>query len=193
MADELYEGLTEGGCHFWNDVYPMFMARDLTRADLRLLIRKGLNASRGSYRGLLQLFGLDDGDYKRLLNFLAAHDCAIDFREFRGMKQERAARRSETPPRQTSGTSGSPAVFDGPRVARTESAKTESTSKSAGMRPRLPAPQLLLFKTVLQVPRLPLTTSALGSTTTSSLRREAAAPKCWSSRRGHRVGQRLAP
>jgi hypothetical protein len=25
-----------------------------------------------------------------LLNFLASHDCAIDFREFRGMKQERS-------------------------------------------------------------------------------------------------------
>ncbi len=25
VADELYEGLTDGGCHFWNDVYPMFM------------------------------------------------------------------------------------------------------------------------------------------------------------------------
>jgi len=89
VADELYEGLTEGGCHFWNDVYRMFMERDLTRADLRLLIRKGLGTSRGSYRGLLELFGMDDADYKRLLNFLAAHDCAIDFREFRGMKQER--------------------------------------------------------------------------------------------------------
>ena len=89
VADELYEGLTEGGCHFWNDVYRMFMERDLTRADLRLLIRKGLATSRGSYRGLLELFGMDDADYKRLLNFLAAHDCAIDFREFRGMKQER--------------------------------------------------------------------------------------------------------
>ena len=91
VADELYEGLTEGGCHFWNDVYRMFMERDLTRADLRLLIRKGLGTSRGSYRGLLELFGMDDADYKRLLNFLAAHDCAIDFREFRGMKQERPA------------------------------------------------------------------------------------------------------
>ena len=91
VADELYEGLTEGGCHFWNDVYRMFMERDLTRADLRLLIRKGLGTSRGSYRGLLELFGMDDADYKRLLNFLAAHDCAIDFREFRGMKQERSS------------------------------------------------------------------------------------------------------
>jgi transcriptional regulator with PAS, ATPase and Fis domain len=91
VADELYEGLTEGGCHFWKDVYPMFMERDLTRADLRLLIRKGLGTSRGSYRGLLELFGMEDADYKRLLNFLAAHDCASDFREFRGMKNDRAA------------------------------------------------------------------------------------------------------
>jgi transcriptional regulator with PAS, ATPase and Fis domain len=91
VADELYDSLTDGGCHFWNDVYPMFMNRDLTRNDLRMLIRKGLGASRGSYRGLLQLFGLDEGDYKRLLNFLAAHECSIDFREFRGLKSERDA------------------------------------------------------------------------------------------------------
>jgi transcriptional regulator with PAS, ATPase and Fis domain len=91
VADELYDGLTEGGCNFWNDVYPMFMSRDLTRDDLRALIRKGLAATKGSYRGLLQLFGLEDGDYKRLLNFLASHECAIDFREFRTIKHERGA------------------------------------------------------------------------------------------------------
>jgi len=92
VADELFDGLTEGGCNFWNDVYPMFMSRDLTRDDLRALIRKGLTATKGSYRGLLQLFGLDDGDYKRLLNFLASHECAIDFREFRNIKHERQER-----------------------------------------------------------------------------------------------------
>jgi transcriptional regulator with PAS, ATPase and Fis domain len=91
VSDELYDGLTEGGCNFWNDVYPMFMSRDLTRDDLRALIRKGLATTKGSYRGLLQLFGLDDGDYKRLLNFLASHECAIDFREFRAIKHERGA------------------------------------------------------------------------------------------------------
>jgi transcriptional regulator with PAS, ATPase and Fis domain len=91
VADELYDGLTEGGCNFWNDVYPMFMSRDLTRDDLRALIRKGLSTTKGSYRGLLQLFGLEDGDYKRLLNFLASHECAIDFREFRTIKHERGA------------------------------------------------------------------------------------------------------
>jgi hypothetical protein len=89
--DELSDRLTDGGSNSWNDVYPKYMSRDLTRDDLRALIRKGLAATKGSYRGLLQLFGLDDGDYKRLLNFLASHECAIDFREFRTIKHERGA------------------------------------------------------------------------------------------------------
>ena len=37
----------------------------------------------GNYRAVLQLFGMEAQDYKRLMNFLAAHDCAIDYREFR--------------------------------------------------------------------------------------------------------------
>jgi hypothetical protein len=32
---------------------------------------------------MLVLFGLAADDYKRLLNFLNAHDCALDFRDFR--------------------------------------------------------------------------------------------------------------
>ena len=39
--------------------------------------------SGGSYRGLLELFGMEQEDYKRLLNFLAAHDCRVEAREFR--------------------------------------------------------------------------------------------------------------
>jgi DNA-binding NtrC family response regulator len=82
-ADELYSGLVEGRYAFWADVYEMFMRRDLTRDDLRGLIRRGLTATRGSYRALLVLFGLPHDDYKRLLNFLNAHECGLDFRDFR--------------------------------------------------------------------------------------------------------------
>ena len=69
----------------------MFMNRDITRNDLRQLLRRGLAATGGNYRGLLELFGLDEQDYKRLLNFLASHDCTVDFREFRGAKGPLAA------------------------------------------------------------------------------------------------------
>ena len=64
------------------------MRRDLTRDDLRGLMRRGLTATRGSYRSVLVLFGMAREDYKRLLNFLAAHECALDFREFRAPRPE---------------------------------------------------------------------------------------------------------
>jgi DNA-binding NtrC family response regulator len=83
IADDLYTGLVDGRYVFWTDVYEMFMRRDITRADLRGVIERGLVASAGSYRSLLLLFGMPEGDYKRLHNFLASHDCAVDFRPFR--------------------------------------------------------------------------------------------------------------
>ena len=98
MADEIYSGLIEGRYTFWNDVYEMFMRRDLTRDDLRGLMRRGLTATRGSYRSVLVLFGMAREDYKRLLNFLAAHECALDFREFRAPRPETRESRGRIEP-----------------------------------------------------------------------------------------------
>jgi transcriptional regulator with PAS, ATPase and Fis domain len=83
VADDLFERLTTAQCGFWQHVYPAFMSRDLTRTDLRHLVAKGLTASGGNYRGLLRLFGMPDDQYKRFLNFLASHDCTVDFRNYR--------------------------------------------------------------------------------------------------------------
>jgi DNA-binding NtrC family response regulator len=83
VADELYTALVSGGYSFWEHIHPLFLARDITRHDMRSLVRKGLATTRGNYRALLRLFGLATQDYKRFLNFLAAHDCTVDFREFR--------------------------------------------------------------------------------------------------------------
>jgi hypothetical protein len=82
-AEELYEALVGAGCSFWNDIHPLFLSRDITRHDMRELVRLGLASARGSYRNLLTLFGIAATDYKRFLNFLAAHDCVVDFRLFR--------------------------------------------------------------------------------------------------------------
>jgi transcriptional regulator with PAS, ATPase and Fis domain len=84
-ADDLYDGLLAGGYRFWEDVHGLFTSRDLSRSDLRQLIRRGLTTTGGNYRALLPLFGLDQQDYKRFMNFLAAHDCVVDYREFRQM------------------------------------------------------------------------------------------------------------
>jgi len=83
IADDIFEKLTTGGYQFWEHVYPAFISRDLTRADLRQLVAKGLTASGGNYRGALRLFGMPDADYKRFLNFLSSHDCTVDFRDYR--------------------------------------------------------------------------------------------------------------
>ncbi|MBK5297493.1 MAG: sigma 54-interacting transcriptional regulator [Vicinamibacteria bacterium] len=83
VADELYGALVNGGYNFWEHVHPLFLQRDVTRHDMRELVRRGLATTRGNYRSLLRLFGLPAADYKRFLNFLAAHDCNVDFRAFR--------------------------------------------------------------------------------------------------------------
>jgi transcriptional regulator with PAS, ATPase and Fis domain len=82
-ADELYQALVTGQCSFWGDIHALFLLRDITRNDIRELVRRGLAKTRGNYRALLTLFGLPQGDYKRFLNFLTTHDCGVDFRPFR--------------------------------------------------------------------------------------------------------------
>jgi transcriptional regulator with GAF, ATPase, and Fis domain len=83
LADDLYAALVDGPYTFWDHIHPLFLGRDMTRHDLRLLIGRGLSATRGNYRAVLQLFGMPETEYKRFMNFLAAHDCAVDFRPFR--------------------------------------------------------------------------------------------------------------
>ena len=94
VADDLYQALVSGDCSFWEDIHPLFLLRDITRHDLRELIRRGLCKARGNYHALLTLFGLPQEDYKRLLNFLTTHDCGVDFRPFRMAQEQEPATRS---------------------------------------------------------------------------------------------------
>jgi DNA-binding NtrC family response regulator len=83
VSDDLYQALVAGGYSFWEHIHPLFLGRDITRHDMREVVRRGLSTTRGNYRALLRLFGMVPQDYKRFLNFLAAHQCNVDFREFR--------------------------------------------------------------------------------------------------------------
>lgn len=84
-AQLLYEEMTLRRESFWSVVYSPFKSRDLTRQDLRSVIRLGLTASRGSYKGLVRLFNMPDEDYKRFLNFLRKHEAHLPIHEFRMM------------------------------------------------------------------------------------------------------------
>jgi transcriptional regulator with PAS, ATPase and Fis domain len=83
VADDLYRAVVNGDYTFWDHIYPMFLNRDITRHDIRELVRRGLSVTRGSYRGLVELLKISPDDYKRFMNFLSTHGCRADFREFR--------------------------------------------------------------------------------------------------------------
>ncbi|HSG00174.1 MAG TPA: sigma 54-interacting transcriptional regulator [Vicinamibacterales bacterium] len=75
MDSGLFERVVaNGGGNFWEVVYQPFLSRQLNRAQVRSVIASGLTTSRGSYRGLLTVFGLPQTDYQRFMDFLRHHD-----------------------------------------------------------------------------------------------------------------------
>ena len=82
-AEELWDAMTTGHQSFWTVVYTPFMSRDLTRADLRAVVRRGLEQTSGNYKILVELFNMRAEDYKRFLGFLRKFHCHIPFQQFR--------------------------------------------------------------------------------------------------------------
>jgi DNA-binding NtrC family response regulator len=72
-ADKLFERVTSGGEDFWEVVYRPFMERDINREQVREVVRKGLDSTRGSYQRVLELLRLPPADYQRFMDFLRHH------------------------------------------------------------------------------------------------------------------------
>ncbi|HET9832338.1 MAG TPA: sigma-54 dependent transcriptional regulator [Vicinamibacterales bacterium] len=87
-AEVFWDRMVVGGESFWTVVYPAFIDRELTKTDLRQLIKAGLQQTQGSYRKLVELFRMAPGDYKRFLAFLYQHDCHLPFHGFRDARSE---------------------------------------------------------------------------------------------------------
>ena len=83
VGDELFKRLVTDGESFWAVVYPLFMQREITKSNLRELVRKGLEEARGNYKIVLRLFNMPPEDYKKFLNFLRKHECQPSFKEYR--------------------------------------------------------------------------------------------------------------
>jgi len=83
MTDALFERMVEGRECFWSVVYDPFMLRDLTRQELRHVVQMGLERTRGSYPGLLQLFNMEPDDHTRFVQFLRKHQCDTPAPRFR--------------------------------------------------------------------------------------------------------------
>jgi DNA-binding NtrC family response regulator len=108
VAEALFDRLINGRESFWSAVYEPFMARDLTRNDVREVIRFGLKHTLGNYKLLVTSFNMAPEDYKRFLNFLRKYECHVPFQLFRNMppRPESHAEAAPAP----AGTSGSPAL-----------------------------------------------------------------------------------
>lgn len=83
VSDDLYKRMLEQHESFWTAVYPLFMDREITRTNVREVVRRGLEEARGNYKIVARLFNMEARDYKRFLNFLRKHDCQIPFKEYR--------------------------------------------------------------------------------------------------------------
>src|SRR5260221_281001 len=91
VADQLFDQMVKERMSFWSVVYDPFMSRDLTRADVRTLVTRGLESTSGSYKVLVELFNMKPDDYKRFLGFLRKYHCHMPFQHFRSAAASRPA------------------------------------------------------------------------------------------------------
>jgi len=81
-SEELFKRMVQHGESFWTAVYAPFMARDLTRGEVRAIVREGLLTTGGGYKAVAALFNVPD-DHRRLLSFLRKHDCHLPEHDMR--------------------------------------------------------------------------------------------------------------
>ena len=85
--EELFNRMVQKGESFWAAVYAPFMAHDLTREDVRAIVREGLLRTRGGYKSVAVLFNIP-ADHRRLLSFLRKHDCHLPEHELKRASAE---------------------------------------------------------------------------------------------------------
>ena len=88
LVDELYARVTGGGECFWSTVYPLYMQRDITRTDVRDLVRKGPRGGSGQLQDRGSPLQHGSSDYKKFLNFLRKHECQLPFQTYRQFDRE---------------------------------------------------------------------------------------------------------
>jgi transcriptional regulator with GAF, ATPase, and Fis domain len=73
VAIERCARMVGGDEGFWDAIYQPFMERDLNRAEVREVLAEGLRLAGGSYKNLLDCFGIEPDDYLKFMDFLRHH------------------------------------------------------------------------------------------------------------------------
>ena len=82
-VQEWFKEITEGRKDFWTTVQAPYRRRDISRERVTALIDLGLRATRGSYKAVAALFHVEEGEYRRFMDFLRRSHCLLDFRPYR--------------------------------------------------------------------------------------------------------------
>lgn len=72
-ATSLVGRIAGGAGTFWDLVYEPFMDRELNRCEVRAVVEEGLRRSNWSYKRALQVFGVEQADYLKFMDFLRHH------------------------------------------------------------------------------------------------------------------------
>lgn len=72
-ADDCFEAMLYDGKSFWETVRKPYLNRELNRAQVRSIVKRGLAESDGSYKRLLQIFEVEQDDYLKFMDFLRHH------------------------------------------------------------------------------------------------------------------------
>jgi transcriptional regulator with PAS, ATPase and Fis domain len=78
-AETLYERMVHQGESFWGTVYVAFMSHDMTREELRAIVKRGLAETGGNYKQLVRLFNMGTDSDRRFLSFLRKHQCHMSW------------------------------------------------------------------------------------------------------------------
>src|SRR5258706_8396817 len=81
-ADALYDRMVGLGESFWTVIYDPFRSHNITCDDVRAVVARGLEDTRGSYKLLAQRFNLSPHDYRRFLDFLPKNGGRLPFLPF---------------------------------------------------------------------------------------------------------------
>lgn len=82
-AASIDDALIAREADFDEAVIAPFKRHDLTRAQVRWLLHRGLTATTGSYRALAARWAVDEDAYQRFMDFLRRANAALDFRPYR--------------------------------------------------------------------------------------------------------------
>jgi len=74
IAQDYCSRLVRGEESFWEAVHRPFLDRHLNREQVREIVAEGLRRSHGSYKRMVDAFGIPQSDYLKLMDFLRHHD-----------------------------------------------------------------------------------------------------------------------